>query len=141
MRGDAAATRRSCDASLLEMQDALAVACDQALVMGGDEHGDADLVEGDEDLEDAGGRFGVEIGGRLVGDQERGPVHHRARDREALLLATGELDRVRALAPKQPDLVERRAHAPRRLDRKSTRLNSSHTVISYAVFCLKKKKN
>src|SRR5260221_1664901 len=35
--------------------------------------------------------------------------------------------------------------APRRSsraarDRKSTRLNSSHTVISYAVFCLKKKK-
>src|SRR5438132_9973511 len=27
-----------------------------------------------------------------------------------------------------------------RTDRKSTRLNSSHTVISYAVFCLKKKK-
>src|SRR5438034_8678489 len=26
-----------------------------------------------------------------------------------------------------------------KLDRKSTRLNSSHTVISYAVFCLKKK--
>ena len=25
------------------------------------------------------------------------------------------------------------------VDRKSTRLNSSHTVISYAVFCLKKK--
>src|SRR5437588_7977110 len=30
--------------------------------------------------------------------------------------------------------------AGRGLDRKSTRLNSSHTVISYAVFCLKKKK-
>src|SRR5437588_8069642 len=30
-------------------------------------------------------------------------------------------------------------HTARR-DRKSTRLNSSHTVISYAVFCLKKKK-
>src|SRR5438132_10206831 len=28
---------------------------------------------------------------------------------------------------------------PFRLDRKSTRLNSSHTVISYAVFCSKKK--
>src|SRR3712207_7741405 len=28
-----------------------------------------------------------------------------------------------------------------RLDRKSTRLNSSHANISYAVFCLKKKKN
>src|SRR2546422_5321539 len=29
---------------------------------------------------------------------------------------------------------------PRLLDRKSTRLNSSHGYISYAVFCLKKKK-
>src|SRR2546430_7530163 len=29
----------------------------------------------------------------------------------------------------------------RRRDRKSTRLNSSHSQISYAVFCLKKKKN
>src|SRR3954465_1887115 len=27
------------------------------------------------------------------------------------------------------------------LDRKSTRLNSSHTIISYAVFCLKKKES
>src|SRR2546426_3577805 len=30
---------------------------------------------------------------------------------------------------------------PGKQDRKSTRLNSSHLVISYAVFCLKKKKN
>src|SRR5437588_1327826 len=30
-------------------------------------------------------------------------------------------------------------YADARRDRKSTRLNSSHTVISYAVFCLKKK--
>src|SRR5258708_28292030 len=29
---------------------------------------------------------------------------------------------------------------PRPADRKSTRLNSSHQIISYAVFCLKKKK-
>src|SRR5947207_7888000 len=34
---------------------------------------------------------------------------------------------------------QKRPAAPQ--DRKSTRLNSSHTVISYAVFCLKKKKN
>src|SRR5438034_2587423 len=32
-------------------------------------------------------------------------------------------------------------HVTRHIDRKSTRLNSSHTVISYAVFCLKKKKD
>src|SRR2546422_11094886 len=34
---------------------------------------------------------------------------------------------------------DRRARQPRQ-DRKSTRLNSSHGYISYAVFCLKKKK-
>src|SRR5258708_24177724 len=34
----------------------------------------------------------------------------------------------------------RRAYAVR-TDRKSTRLNSSHQIISYAVFCLKKKKH
>src|SRR5438552_14941018 len=33
-----------------------------------------------------------------------------------------------------------RAHLGRGRDRKSTRLNSSHQIISYAVFCLKKKK-
>src|SRR6266566_8194698 len=35
---------------------------------------------------------------------------------------------------------DRRVQLPDWLDRKSTRLNSSHLVISYAVFCLKKKK-
>src|SRR5258708_27091068 len=34
-----------------------------------------------------------------------------------------------------------RQGADARGDRKSTRLNSSHQIISYAVFCLKKKKN
>src|SRR2546427_6944301 len=34
-----------------------------------------------------------------------------------------------------------RADGGRREDRKSTRLNSSHSQISYAVFCLKKKKD
>src|SRR5256885_11695276 len=37
-------------------------------------------------------------------------------------------------------LERRRQYARRARDRKSTRLNSSHLVISYAVFCLKKKK-
>src|SRR3712207_7650568 len=36
-------------------------------------------------------------------------------------------------------LAGSRAHRERHLDRKSTRLNSSHANISYAVFCLKKK--
>src|SRR2546427_8605994 len=45
-------------------------------------------------------------------------------------------DRVKIPLP--PSL--RRLEAVMRSDRKSTRLNSSHSQISYAVFCLKKKK-
>src|SRR2546427_3638604 len=41
---------------------------------------------------------------------------------------------------KLPPLTAVRAPACRALDRKSTRLNSSHSQISYAVFCLKKTK-
>src|SRR5256885_3178262 len=58
--------------------------------------------------------------------------------------------------PKHPDVVKLQSQieelekhqseslrpgSPANEDRKSTRLNSSHLVISYAVFCLKKKKN
>src|SRR5256885_9578920 len=39
-----------------------------------------------------------------------------------------------------PDLQDALPLAATSEDRKSTRLNSSHLVISYAVFCLKKKK-
>src|SRR5690625_7937741 len=38
------------------------------------------------------------------------------------------------------DLGQDEAKQPSTRDRKSTRLNSSHVAISYAVFCLKKKK-
>src|SRR3989442_11766114 len=50
-------------------------------------------------------------------------LHHRA-------LRQRRLDR-------QFDAIDRQGHV--RGDRKSTRLNSSHVRISYAVFCLKKK--
>src|SRR5258707_6958680 len=46
--------------------------------------------------------------------------------------------------PDQPEAArgteDQRQRSPAPLDRKSTRLNSSHANISYAVFCLKKKK-
>src|SRR5258708_26413779 len=50
-------------------------------------------------------------------------------------------------APTQENLsnvlspVSRDKYVGQILDRKSTRLNSSHQIISYAVFCLKKKKS
>src|SRR5438270_10554211 len=65
-------------------------------------------------------------------DFGRRPAHHGGRDRRAVddhpLRRGGRLlsgDTRRDLGPQ---------------DRKSTRLNSSHSQISYAVFCLKKKK-
>src|SRR3712207_7787433 len=62
------------------------------------------------------------------------------------------VDRLREVLPRALDALDLglaaeaalRAHLARDagdLDRKSTRLNSSHANISYAVFCLKKKKN
>src|SRR2546430_12883437 len=50
----------------------------------------------------------------------------------------GVQDARRGDRPAQQHPAEPRAG---RVDRKSTRLNSSHSQISYAVFCLKKKKN
>src|SRR2546426_8376429 len=59
----------------------------------------------------------VQVVGRFVEQQQIGPFLEHACEVHAVALAAREI-----------------------LDRKSTRLNSSHLVISYAVFCLKKKK-
>src|SRR3712207_7177161 len=73
----------------------------------------------------------------LQGDQGRRahlqrPV--RAPRRAAVRMAHGR----RAAHPRQG--AAEGAGRDRHVDRKSTRLNSSHANISYAVFCLKKKK-
>src|SRR5438067_7055154 len=60
-----------------------------------------------------------------------------ARRQEPGHFAVGVAKNVRG-GPERPLRPELRSVAPR--DRKSTRLNSSHVSISYAVFCLKKKK-
>src|SRR2546430_7575854 len=58
------------------------------------------------------------------------------KDGDGLVLEDGAIVRV---AGKAEPLLEIAAASPHELDRKSTRLNSSHSQISYAVFCLKKK--
>src|SRR2546426_2401711 len=50
-----------------------------------------------------------------------------------------KLFQVLALLLEHAGRIVTREELRQRLDRKSTRLNSSHLVISYAVFCLKKK--
>src|SRR6266513_347061 len=54
---------------------------------------------------------GVEIPRGLVGEQDRGIAHHRARDRDSLLLAPGELHRVMLRAMHHADPLERLLHA------------------------------
>src|SRR3989449_10250117 len=58
----------------------------------------------------------------------------------AVLLSGAALGSRRAFLSQALYLVEGAARLPVFRDRKSTRLNSSHGYISYAVFCLKKKK-
>src|SRR3712207_7983886 len=71
-----------------------------------------------------------EEGRRLVGQDGQRQVVAHGPDR---LLALGGHRR-------EQDAQVLLRVAERELDRKSTRLNSSHANISYAVFCLKKKK-
>src|SRR5690348_16043975 len=59
------------------------------------------------------------------------------------LMTTGAPEETRAKIAARTDAIERESAALSEAiakDRKSTRLNSSHPSISYAVFCLKKKK-
>src|SRR3712207_7735218 len=68
----------------------------------------------------------------------------RAGDGEEVGEAVADLARLRPHAAGHDDLAVLRHGLADRiegLDRKSTRLNSSHANISYAVFCLKKKTN
>src|SRR5437588_1301814 len=57
---------------------------------------------------------------------------------ETMLTGTFDPQKRRAF-PKQAEINGKELQRQIAGDRKSTRLNSSHTVISYAVFCLKKK--
>src|SRR2546422_8488890 len=65
--------------------------------------------------------------------EERQPGRHEA--------GRGGADARRGAADRGPDHEPQAERRPENSDRKSTRLNSSHGYISYAVFCLKKKKN
>src|SRR5256885_3568248 len=59
--------------------------------------------------------------------------------REQLLTSPQRRQHPRPLPSDAPSPGSLRGGVARQRDRKSTRLNSSHLVISYAVFCLKKK--
>src|SRR2546422_6825231 len=74
----------------------------------------------------------------LFRSEGHGVAQERAPRRHAHRLGHPDRDGRRSGAARRPVSPGRRRSAPG--DRKSTRLNSSHGYISYAVFCLKKKK-
>src|SRR5437899_5376462 len=78
-------------------------------------HRRAGAVQRPQQLHDRFAVRRVEVSCRLVGEQDRGIAHHRARDRDPLLLAPGELHRVMLRAMHHTDLLERLLHPLRAL--------------------------
>src|SRR2546430_6416674 len=70
-------------------------------------------------------------------DRATGKVWVPASNTGSVDVIDGNTDAVSQITGFPTGEIERRG---RKIDRKSTRLNSSHSQISYAVFCLKKKK-
>src|SRR5688572_31391293 len=70
-------------------------------------------------------------------------IDHRQRKQQQQQSDEALFEIAHFFSPQTRSLKEKRdnppSHCPHVLDRKSTRLNSSHSQISYAVFCLKKK--
>ena len=66
---------------------------DQFVLVGDDDNGDVDLVDGLKQLHDVHRHFGVDVAGGLVRDNEFGAVGQRAGNGHTLLLAAGELIR------------------------------------------------
>src|SRR5690606_31869368 len=66
-----------------------------------------------EQLDDGLARAGVEVPGRLVGEQDLGLVDERARERDALLLPAGKLGRIMVEPIAEPDAAEQLRGASR----------------------------
>src|SRR5581483_8353845 len=92
--------------AVVQHQTARIVLVHQGDIMCGDHHRSARLVELDEQAQQALREARVDIAGRLVGKEELRPGDHRARDRGARLLATGEDRRQCPHALAKPDPVE-----------------------------------
>src|SRR3954451_6198126 len=81
------------DAPGFEGDHALAQRGHDLGVVRGHQHGRAQVVDSEQQLDDFPADQRVEVSGRLVGDDQSRSVDHRAGDRGPLLLAAGELAR------------------------------------------------
>src|SRR5262245_28340458 len=81
-------------------------------VVGDDEDGRAPPVQLAQEANDLGAGVGVEVAGRLVGEDDRRPGQDSAGDRDALALAARELGRGMTEAVREADALESRGRPP-----------------------------
>ena len=91
------------------------------------------VVESLQQHQDARAGLGVEVAGRLVGDDQRRVGDDRPRDADALLLSAGELPRIVVGPVGQADGLKRDLDRRRRSLRLSGNSNSGSSTFSYAV--------
>src|SRR5574343_314928 len=115
-RRDAGRTRRSSDdPPVIQTQDIRVLTLDPGLLVRRHDNRDADAMDLGKNRKDISCRLGIEIPRRLVGDQHGRPVDHGPGNGQALLLATGQGDRIGFLAGQQAHLIERSLRPAHRL--------------------------
>ena len=82
---------------MVEAQHVGVITINPTLVVRGDNHRDTDTMKVGKDFENLRCRLGIQITGRLVGQQNGRAIHHSAGNRQALLFATRECNRPRFL--------------------------------------------
>src|SRR2546426_2196059 len=86
--------------------------------------------------------FRSEVGVKIIAENVLSGERRHTNSCYVTYVALDDHGRPTAVPPVVPETPDEKRRferaAKRRADRKSTRLNSSHLVISYAVFCLKK---
>src|SRR5258706_12086686 len=91
---------------VVELDHPTAHRIDDALIVRRHHHRGAGAIDAIEQPHDADGRRGVEVPGRLVGEQDQRSVDEGARDRHPLLLSTRELTGEAVRLLRQADEVE-----------------------------------
>src|SRR5687768_1391342 len=94
------------DLSVVYLDHALLHLVHDVVVMGGDDDSSAPVIYIGKKIHDSQGSFGIEVAGRLVGDEERRVVDEGAGDGDPLLLAARNLGRESVAAVAQADELE-----------------------------------
>src|SRR4051794_39461102 len=119
-------------AAVLHLDDPLAHLVDDLVVVRGHHDRRPGAVDPVEQAHDADAGGGVEVSGRLVGQQDRRAVDEGARDGDPLLLAARQLVREPALLAREPDQVEHLGHRVRdRVPRLADHLQRERDVLEH----------